>query len=268
MSNLLKKSSVSLFSVALVSVIASCSSGNLLEAGSFKGSTDFSGSNLSDVKLQQLITASTSNGEKVTVLDVGNGAKTGASFALKLNFGNGGFKTKASASGTSNKTVSTDLANLKVYLLDSITAPTGNFSALLGTGSTSPLLTVAKGASLTGTGTTQTVFFKNVKANSATGGTPRYYVAVAGFNSAGNNITNLTAPATDGTNGAFYVTTAGGNGTGSTAVGPAPTYTIASADLPSLSVTLNLADAIGATVASDVKVNDGLSADPIAVTAQ
>jgi len=250
MSNLLKKSSVSLFSVALASVIASCSSGNILEAGSFKGSTDFSGSNLSDVKLQQLITASTSKGEKVTVLDAGNGAKTGASFAFKLNFGNGGFKTKASSSGTAGKTVSSDLTQLRVYLLDSAGTPSGNFTSpsIVSAG---PFL-VTKSASLTSGGLPQTVVFSNVKSS-----TNRYYVAVAGLNSSSSNITNLNAPANDGS-GTYYVTNTGGNGTGSTAVGPASGgYVIAGADSPNLAVTLNLADAIGATVQSDVKVNDG-----------
>ncbi|MBC7476138.1 MAG: hypothetical protein H7263_17780, partial [Candidatus Sericytochromatia bacterium] len=72
--------------LSLISVIASCSSNNV-PTTSIKASSDFSNSNLGNVKLQQLIKSTATKGESVTVLDSGNGQKTNASFAFKINFG-------------------------------------------------------------------------------------------------------------------------------------------------------------------------------------
>ncbi len=254
MFNTSKRISYSLISLSLISIIASCSSSNLpiTATTSVKASSDFSNSNLGDVKLQQLIQANSTKGETVTVLDAGNGQKTSASFALKINFGAGVFKTKVSVAGTAGKKFS-DVTKLDIFLIESASAPTGNISGLI----TVPNSFLNFPITYASSGDTKLITFKNVKANT---GSNRYYVAVAAKGSAGN-ITNLTAPANNGSpTSPLYVT----NLANSVSV-TAGTYAID--NTVALSMSLFLADAVGATVESQVSVSNGSAIDLIATTA-
>lgn len=179
--------------------------------------------------------------------DVGQGLKTPAklSFHIKLDqFG--GFQTKDSTPGTAAKTVD-DLNTIKFYLVasDTGTPPT----ALSGTG-----------FSYTITSTNRTngfvdVTFTNVAAN-ASG--KSYYVVAAGFDSAtttaANNITNLNAPITDGTEGKYFASTSGGSPAGAVRVTPT-TYAISGTT--ALGVPLKLLDAVTPILESSVNITAG-----------
>jgi len=189
--------------------------------------------------------AVTQQSMSTTVIDVGQGIKTPATFSVTINAESGGFTTQASSSGTTNSVIA-DVDEFHVYLIDKGTAPTGTETAAFGP------FTVAT------TGATQTITFSNV-----TESTNDFYVAIAAIDGVAN-VTNLASSITaDGER--VYVSTSGGNGTGGVAVGAAPTYTIT--DTTQLAVPLTLLDALGATIDSEVTVTDGSTAPASAVGA-
>lgn len=95
----------------------------------------------------------------------------------------------------------------------------------------------------------QTITFNNVTTSSHS-----YYVAIKALNSSAENLTNLSSGATiAGDN--VCVSDSGGEGGGALSVGNAPAYTV-STTTP-LEVSLNLRDAIGAALDTQLTVTDG-----------
>lgn len=179
--------------------------------------------------------------------DVGHGTNTPAqlSFNIKLSPLDD-FNTKASTPGTAAKT-SEDLNTIKFYLVSSETGtpPT----ALSGTGFSYAITPTHR------TNGFVNVTFTNVAAN-AVG--ESYYVVAAGFNSAtttaANNITNLNAPISDGTEGKYYVSTSGGSPAGAVRVTP---ITYAISGTTALSVPLKLLDALTPILESAIAISSG-----------
>ncbi|PIQ27688.1 hypothetical protein COW36_07270 [bacterium (Candidatus Blackallbacteria) CG17_big_fil_post_rev_8_21_14_2_50_48_46] len=189
--------------------------------------------------------------ENITLVDLGQGRKTGASFSMTLNFKDApGFATQASTSGVPS---GAGLNQLRVYLLESAAAPgAGDISALVkNTGGTA----VAR----SGVGA-QTFVFANVPANTAG---KKYWVGV----SAELNITTGPAPAPytlnlvatpnthfEGTSAKLVaVSSAGGEGAGQVFVDA--NYQVSNTTALSLSMTLK--NETGATIDSAVTVNNG-----------
>lgn len=185
---------------------------------------------------------------EAVIADVGKGIKTPAKLSFSINLTQlPGFRTQASTAGTPSAKL-TDLHTIKFYLIPSTT------------GSAPSAVTAGTGFTYDLNVTNQTnghvdVTFTNVPAN-ATG--ESYYVAVGGFNSAtinaANNITNLNAPITDGTEGKYYVSTTGGLPDGCVRVTP---VTYALSDTAALGIPLKLLDAISPILDSDVTVTKG-----------
>jgi hypothetical protein len=223
---------ISFSSLSVLSLLASCSSGNLP----------------SSVGKAQVINLSQSAAtNKVYVADVGNGQKTPASISFKINLAQiSGFNTKASTAGTAAATLD-DLTNIKFYLIASDTG-------------SPPTALSGSGFSYTISGTNRTngfvdVTFTNVAAN-ATG--KSYYVTAAGFSSstltAANNITNLNAPINDGTEGKYFASVSGGSPAGAVRVTPT-TYAISGTT--ALGIPLKLLDAVSPVIESSVNLTVG-----------
>jgi hypothetical protein len=179
--------------------------------------------------------------------DVGHGTRTPAQLSFHIKLGDfDGFSTKASTPGEAAKT-SDDLNTIKFYLVASSTG-------------TPPTALSGTGFSYTITGTNRTngfvdVTFTNVAAN-ATG--ESYYVVAAGFDSAttlaANNITNLSAPITDGVEGKYYVSNSGGSPAGAVRVTPT---TYALSNTSALGVPLKLLDAVTPILESAIAISSG-----------
>ncbi|MBC7475943.1 MAG: hypothetical protein H7263_16795 [Candidatus Sericytochromatia bacterium] len=248
--NLNKKLSFSLATFSVLSILASCSSGNLPSTASINGSSDFSKSAISS----NVRVVSDNISKEHLFIDVGNGVKTGASITVNVNLGDG-FKTK-SADGTPAKTVTANLKSIEFLLVTSTTgtAPSGTISA--GNIITSvPVDTTTAGPHV--------ATFTNVPDN-ATG--QSYYVLASAFSStiatgqtSTTNITNAGATASSGL-GKAYVSTTGGD-TVTTAnngsVKVSGFLLSPSGSTTDLGIPLTLLDGVGATVTGATTVTDG-----------
>lgn len=274
MRNFNKKTIFSLTSIAMVTAITACSTSTSPASVSVNGTTDFKNANISNVRFTELTKTIEYQGEKVYVADMGNGQNVGASFALKIKMPDeSSFATKNSSPGIPRRTVATDLTGFRVLLLEHTAAPpVGDVLSLVRGGTTPTGYTVPKAGGLVNGGT-QTILLKNVKENTAS---KRYYVAVSprtGTLGGGDtSIANLSASwFLNGVNSDKYFVTNGGGGTpsGSTFVDlPSNNYAMPAPDQGTLTVTVNLADAIGATIETNATVNDGSQTDPALVSAQ
>lgn len=194
--------------------------------------------------------AVSAGGGTISIFDVGkNSAKTPVALGLHFDIkaGAGQRRVQDSSSGTPNS-VFADVDHFKCWLIDSATPPTGALTAAFGP------FTIATSTN------PQEIIFNNV-----TTSTNKYYMAVAAYDSGGDDITNLGSGATIG-GAQVYVTDSGGEGAGQVAVGAAPSYTVSAID--PLEVTLTLLDAVGATIDTNVTVNDGSATPANPVTAE
>lgn len=194
--------------------------------------------------------------KEVFIADVGN--KNGASFSVNIDLSDSSFKTKASVSGTPAK-IGTDIKSLKVYLIKN-------------SGATYPLAGDPLGATdlvagpfnldRTGAGP-YTVTFTNVGISPA--GTT-YFAAVRAFDTIGGTGAELIK-ANNASATAWTGTTAATNKVAvSTGAGVGVNASLVVSTTTALPVTLNLLDAVGATIESTVTPNSGSNTLP-AVTA-
>lgn len=237
-----RKTALFVSSAILISAFGACSSGVTPVPVAVNGDVSFTNSNLV-TRISENVTQSKQDPNHFYI-DAGKGQTTGASLTVKLNLGNGGFKTK-SADGTPAKVIS-DIGSFDIALLENTTgtAPTGSVAnlgaaATLVAGGNVVRTTAASGilaghatsnsvngSTLVGNGTTDgvlpatgvtgvnalvtTITFTNVPASN-TG--KSYWVAAAAKDSAGTaNITNASGTintagvsATPTTNGASSV---------------------------------------------------------------
>jgi hypothetical protein len=209
---LFSKKSALLLSVALfISALGACSS-SVVSTVSLNGDANFANSNLVN-KISERISQSKLDPNHFYI-DAGNGEKTGASLSVKVNFGNGTFKTK-STDGSTAKIIS-DVTGFDVALVESTTGtpPSGTGVALTGltggtliaagnltrtmvtgTASSNGLFPADGGTGAVGiNATTGIVTFVNVPQNSGVVNTKRYYVIAAAKDTGGLNITNAAGP--------------------------------------------------------------------------
>jgi len=230
--NLNKKLSFSLVTLSVLSVLASCSSGNVPSTASINGNVDMSKSAISSSNVRVV---SDNISKEHIIIDAGHGVKTNASVTVNINLVDGnGFKTKGNVSGTAQGFAS-NLNSIEFWLIDAASAPVSTAGA---TGAfTFPISTVTNGS-------LHTVTFTNVPDS-----TNSYYIAAAGFTAStptsGTNITNVAATASGGL-GKAYVSTSSVSVTGEQVSTPT-----------SLTIGLKLLDAIGAQIDGDTTVNDG-----------
>lgn len=192
--------------------------------------------------------------QDVVVLDAGHGQQQGGSFLFKIKLGEGDFGLKDSKSGFSQRLLS-HIDNFYVALIDAgPPAPSGLINSV-------DFETLIPKGTLTGGGNNErAILFKNVPSSSN-----RYYVAVAAVTSPDTNITNQAGQITLGASlaiqGKAYISTGGGDpsNSGSVRVGSPSTYLIPASDLPTLTMTMKLADETGATIDSKVTITAGNS---------
>lgn len=261
----------------MVSAVSACSSNVTPVAVSLNGETSFADSNLV-TRISENVTQSKQEASHFYI-DAGNGLKTGASFSVTLKFLNGGgFQTKASADGTTSK-IWSDVAKLKVALIQSASSPTDLTGAKSIGPSNTTTLSLAK--TIAGVSGTTTVTFTNVPENSSLA-TNSYWIAAAALGAGDVNITN-TNGITLGSE-KYYVSNGGGTVTllntsgnvfydtigsaamtcpaGSLKVGKvvdangSTNYFVSNKVAP-LTIPLQLKEATGATVDSLVTVTDG-----------
>ncbi len=231
--NLNKKLSFSLATFSVLSILASCSSGNLPSTASINGSSDFSKSGISS----NVRVVSDNISKEHIIVDAGNGVKTNASITFNVNLGEGnGFKTKANVNGTAQGTFS-QVASLQFWLIDSATTPVSTTGPA---GSFTFATTFALSTS------THTVTFDNVPDNTV----GNYYIAASAFKlatpSATSNITNLSGTVLDTTLGKAYISTSSVNVTGEQVV-----------PLTALSIPVTLLDAVGAKIDGVTSITNG-----------
>lgn len=150
------------------------------------------------------------------------------------------WQTQSNTSGSPNAMVS-EIASFKLYLVDSGSTPNGPLTASYGPFQISANLTAGQ----------QNLVFNHLRSSNQA-----YYVAILALDSQGQNLTQLnSACSINGEN--VSVSTQGGNGQGQLVVGSAPTYTVSSS--AALEISLNLRDAIGASLDTQLSVIDGSS---------
>lgn len=278
-----KKAAVTLSSMILLSAISACSSNVTPMAVAVNGDASFANSNLV-TRISQNVTQSKQDPNHFYV-DAGNGQTTGASVTVKINLGNGGFKTK-SANGKPAK-VASDVASFDVALIDAASAPSNIPATITSAQATAGLKAFGNitknitnttptadgligGPGVTGVGVTPSatgtpsaatiITFTNVADSSGA-----YYVAVAAKEvTTGVNITNPSGTLDNTTGpgallaGKYYVSSNSIAVTKEVSGGKA-LYKVSSTG--DLTVPLYLLDATtGADLTSVVTVNDGTTA--------
>lgn len=250
-------------------LILSCSTKNITSETSIKQNEKFSNAIVENYN----IASNTKNPEiKNNNLNFDLKTKNGSSFSVKFNFNKiKDFSTKANTNGNPGK-VNTDINLLRVYLVNN------NTSNLNGTNIKYGPFDI----DINSTGTLAT-FFSNIKGLGKTGnltfsnvGAGNYYVAIAAYSSATtiNSTTNIiksTTNITSGTNfGNFSLSNSGGDSPGlsglvtvaSMVVGGRAAYSLVNNGTANLGVTLNLINALGATIDATTTITQGSSTIP------
>lgn len=186
----------------------------------------------------------------VSVIEIGK--QPGASFAMSFRIGGAeDFSIKASTSGSLAKT-SADISSFKVYLLEDTTAPSGDIGSKVVAGP------VSVSANLSGSN--QTFVFSNVAANSAS---KKYYVGLQAFDASNANLTASTGKTVG--SAAVALSNAGGDGLGGVQVNA--DLSITGGQEGRLNVLLPLLNATGASLDSQVTVQNGSSSiGPVSIT--
>lgn len=171
-----RKTALFVSSAILISAFGACSSGVTPVPVSVNGDVSFASSNLV-TRISENVTQSKQDPSHFYI-DAGKGQTTGASLTVKLNLGNGGFKTK-SADGTPAKVIS-DIGSFDIALLENTTgtAPSGSVANLAATATT-----FVAGGNVVRTTTASGILAGHATSNSVNGTTL-----------VGNGPTDTTAP--------------------------------------------------------------------------
>jgi len=195
----------------------------------------------------------------VQVLDVGQGKKTNAAFAVTFKTAETDFSTKISADGAIAKVLS-DVSDYQLFLFDCTSTPLLVGPELdLNQGTCSQSFHAGVTSANTGS---QTFIFDNVGQS-----TGQFFVGVSAMENIPpmTNITEFTGYLTTGTHpapGPIALSDGGGDANGG---GVAVDASFAVSNTDPLTIALSLLDAVGATIDSSVTVTDGaatLSGDP------
>lgn len=189
----------------------------------------------------------------IQILDVGQGKKTNAAFAVTFKTTGADFNTKNSVDGAIAK-VLTDVSDYELFLFDCNSPPTpGAAGSETDLDSGTPC-SQAFNAGVTTAGTSsQTFIFDNVGQS-----TGRFFVGVSAMENVPplTNITEFTGYLTTGTHpapGPIALSDGGGDGDGGVGVDAS----FAVSNTAQVTISLGLLDALGATLDSQVTVSDG-----------